>query len=602
MSLRNPPRSDQTRRSEFAAVPNCMADATYGRGAKDAGASGERQKAVAQRHGRTARAFVLALIVAGALIGQALPLNVNVSIIYIAAVALCAFTRSVRFVWIAAILSMAASALSLTSAEFLGRIPEWVLLNRSFVAATVILIAVLVSHLIRALSYLDERSAELAQLNTQLETRIGERTSALEAEMAERKEAEAQLHQAQKMETIGRLTGGIAHDFNNMLSIIMGNLDLLCRRLEHDESNRYRRLAENALEGAKRAAALTSGLLAFARRAPLSPKCADVNECVRSLQEVLRRALGEHIQLEIIVSGGLWKTFVDQPQLQSVLVNLAVNARDAMPDGGKLTIETGNAYLDEEYARNYSEVTPGQYVLLAVTDSGCGMTPDVKAQIFEPFFTTKAVGEGTGLGLSQAFGFAKQSKGHIAVYSEVSVGTTFKLYLPRFLGEGELAPDLLSEPLVPGERYLTVLVVEDDPDVRAFTVDALRELGHTVLHADGGEQALATLEKDASVDLLLTDVVMPGMNGRELAEKAVALRPSILIIYMTGYTRNAIIHNGRLDPGILLVTKPFTVQQLGAKIAEAIAALPSIEVIRPSEQPVDDGLSSDPTPNNEPQD
>ena len=393
------------------------------------------------------------------------------------------------------------------------------------------------------------------------ELALMDRNSALAVEMAERGRAEAQLHQAQKMEALGQLTGGVAHDFNNMLAVIVGNLDILIRRLA-SEDVRVRAIAENALAAAHRAAALTRRLLAFSRLQPLDPRTTDVNRCVGEMTEMLRRTLGEKVAVETVLSGGLWPAFVDRPQLESALLNLAVNARDAMPDGGRLTVETSNASLDETYADAQLDVQPGQYVLISVTDNGVGMAPDVIERAFDPFFTTKRVGEGTGLGLSQVHGFLKQSKGHVKIYSEVGVGSTVKLYIPR-----DVSGRAADEPAHPApsraiEQRFTVLVVEDDPAVRGVAVSALRELGFGSLEADNGAAALERLAARDDIAILLTDVVMPVMDGRQLVEAALQLRPDLRILYMTGYTRNAIVHNGALEANTQLITKPFTIGEL----------------------------------------
>jgi signal transduction histidine kinase len=388
-------------------------------------------------------------------------------------------------------------------------------------------------------------------------------------ESMQREQAESRLRQAQKMEALGQLTGGVAHDFNNMLAIIVGNLDILLRRLSPADAQ-FRSYAENALLGARRAAELTKRLLAFSRLQPLKPRAVDVNKCVQDMSEMLRRSFGETIQVETVLAGGAWRGYVDLAELESAILNLAVNARDAMKGKGRLTIETANASLDQAYADANVDVAPGQYVMVAVTDTGTGMTEEVLQKAFEPFFTTKAVGRGTGLGLSQVHGFAKQSKGHIKIYSEPGVGTTVKLYLPRDTSApAEPDPRPVSADAAPLDRK--ILVVEDDVGVRAFTVAALRELGYAALEADGPEAALRLLATNPDVSLLLTDVVMPGMTGRQLADRVRAARPDIIVLYMTGYTRNAIVHNGTLDPGVRLLTKPFTIDDLGRELRAALA-------------------------------
>ncbi|MBN8830167.1 MAG: response regulator, partial [Sphingomonadales bacterium] len=336
----------------------------------------------------------------------------------------------------------------------------------------------------------------------------------------------------QKMDAIGQLTGGIAHDFNNMLAIIMGSLDLARRRLrDHDPGNVVAML-DNAQEGADRAAALTAQLLAFARRQPLEPKTIEANKLVSGISELLRRTLGEQVQIETVLAGGLWRVHADPEQLESALVNLAVNARDAMPEGGKLTIETANSELDERYAGQHEDVRPGQYVMISVTDTGVGMAIEVIEQAFEPFFTTKEVGRGTGLGLSQVFGFVKQSAGHVKIYSEPGEGTTVKIYLPRYLGDSvPLTNSRLSEGLPLGKPGDLILVVEDEPRVRRMSVDSLIELGYGVIEASDGNEALGILAANSGIKLLFTDIVMPGMSGRALADRAVELRPGLKILY-----------------------------------------------------------------------
>ena len=391
---------------------------------------------------------------------------------------------------------------------------------------------------------------------------------ALRREVAQREQAEGQLRQAQKMEVLGQLTGGIAHDFNNMLAIIVGNLDMLTRRLSGEDA-RARTMAENALGGARRAAELTKRLLAFSRLQPLQPQPTDVNRCVCEMSEMLRRSLGEGIAVETVLGGGLWPALVDRPQLESAILNLAVNARDAMAGQGHLTIETANAMLDRAYADAHVEVTPGQYVAVSITDTGAGMDQAVLAKAFDPFFTTKGVGQGTGLGLSQVHGFAKQSNGHVKLYSEPGVGTTVKIYLPRShiaLSAKPDEPARLSTDLTDRK----VLVVEDEAGVRSFVLSALRELGCWAIGADGAEMARRTLAEQPGIEILLTDVVMPGENGRALVDSIRGTHPDLIVLFMTGYTRNAIVHNGMLDPGVRLLSKPFTVSDLARELQAAL--------------------------------
>jgi signal transduction histidine kinase len=381
----------------------------------------------------------------------------------------------------------------------------------------------------------------------------------IEAEAKLRRRTEETLRQAQKLEAVGQLTGGIAHDFNNLLTIIIGNLDTMKRRLAKDAGDlgaALGRLVDNALEGARNAAQLTHRLLAFSRRQPLEPKRVDLNRVVSGMSELLRRTLGEPVDVETVLAGGLWPTFADAHQLENVLINLGTNARDAMPDGGRITIETANAYLDDAYVARFSEVPAGQYVLLSVADTGTGIPPKVLEHVFEPFFTTKEVGRGTGLGLAMVHGFVKQSGGHIRIYSEEGHGTTVKIYLPRLRETEEIAsvPAAADEAAVGGEvgarNGEAILLVEDNDGVRAYTKSTLEELGYQVLEAADASQALRHLGQAARIDLLFTDVVLPGgMGGRELAQRVARERPSLPVLFTTGYTRNAIIHQRPARPG-----------------------------------------------------
>lgn len=388
-------------------------------------------------------------------------------------------------------------------------------------------------------------------------------------DITEKKAIEDRLRQAQKMEAIGQLTGGVAHDFNNLLTVIIGNLEHL-ERLTPPEQPTHRFIAA-ALRGASRAAILTDRLLVFSRRHPLLPEVLSVNKLVAGMSDLLRRTIGEAILVETVLAGGLWSTLADANQLENALLNLAVNARDAMPDGGKLTIETANSYLDEGYARMNDDVQPGQYVGVFVTDSGTGMSPEIARQAFEPFFTTKDIGQGTGLGLSQVYGFIKQSGGHVKIYSEVGEGTTIKLYLPRYHCTGDVAETRSETREVPRGRGELVLVVEDDPDVRDYSVEVISDLGYSVLSAPDGATALRLLYSNREVSLLFTDVGLPGgMNGRQLADQALRRQPRLKVLYTTGYARNAIVHQGRLDPGVEVVFKPFAYSDLAMKIRHVL--------------------------------
>ncbi|MDY7226128.1 PAS domain-containing protein [Hyalangium rubrum] len=382
-------------------------------------------------------------------------------------------------------------------------------------------------------------------------------------DVTEQRQVEEQLRQAQKMEAIGQLTGGVAHDFNNLLQIIGGNLQLLQRDLAGNE--RAARRAQTALGAVERGARLASHLLAFSRRQPLEPLVLNLGQLLSGMEELLRRALGEHIAVETVIAPDLWNTFVDPNQLENVILNLAINARDAMQSSGKLTLEVGNALLDAPTEPLPPEVKPGEYVLLSVSDTGSGMPPDVLKRAFEPFFTTKPAGRGTGLGLSMVYGFVKQSGGHIQISSAVGVGTTLKLYLPRAAQSEATTTELLTGPVEGGNE--TVLVVEDDAEVRTTVVEMLSELGYRVLKAVDAQSAMAIIQSGVSVDLLFTDVVMPGsMRSTEMVRQAKALLPDLEVLFTSGYTEDAIVHEGRLDPGVHLLSKPHRREELARKV------------------------------------
>ncbi|MBY5324006.1 response regulator [Rhizobium johnstonii] len=401
---------------------------------------------------------------------------------------------------------------------------------------------------------------QLRKLNEMLEVRVA-------AEIAERQQAEAALQQSQKMESIGKLTGGVAHDFNNLLQVISGNLQLLGKDVA--DSGRGKERISNALAAVERGSRLASQLLAFGRRQPLEPKVINIGRLVTGMDDMLRRALGEEIEVETMVSGGLWNTFADPIQIENALLNLAINSRDAMDGAGKLTIEVGNAFLDDSYSRIHPEVTAGQYVVLAVTDTGAGMTQEVMEQAFEPFFSTKPEGKGTGLGLSMVYGFVKQSGGHVKIYSEIGEGTTVKLYLTRSFRSEDRVTAADSVPAAGGTE--TILVAEDDEGVRATVVEMLSDLGYYVLKAKDAQSALTVIESGAHIDLLFTDVVMPGpLRSPELARMARERLPDIAVLYTSGYTENSIVHGGRLDPGLELLSKPYTREELARKIRHVL--------------------------------
>jgi PAS domain S-box-containing protein len=414
--------------------------------------------------------------------------------------------------------------------------------------------------LARQVQHRERAEEQLRQLNETLEARVV-------AEIDERRQAEAKLAQSQKLETVGKLTGGIAHDFNNLLQVVSGNLALLAKDVEGNE--RAEKRVVNAMAGVSRGAKLASQLLAFGRRQALEPKVVNVSRFVQGMDDMLRRAIGEAVEVETVVSGGLWNTFIDPAQIENALLNLAINARDAMEGRGKLTIELSNAHLDDSYARTHDEVTPGQYVLLAVTDTGSGMPPEIIEKVFEPFFSTKAEGKGSGLGLSMVYGFVKQSGGHVKIYSEVGHGTTIKLYLPRAHKAEDVEVTVDHGPISGGTE--TVLVVEDDDQVRETVVALLVDLGYRVLKAVDAGSALNVIDSGIPIDILFTDVVMPGtLKSPELARKARERLPDIAVLFTSGYTENSIVHGGKLDAGVELLSKPYTRDALARKFRHVL--------------------------------
>jgi nitrogen-specific signal transduction histidine kinase/CheY-like chemotaxis protein len=386
-------------------------------------------------------------------------------------------------------------------------------------------------------------------------------------DISERRMLQEQLRQSQRLDAIGQLTGGVAHDFNNLLTVILGNAETLAECLTDDQ--RLRMLADVTAKAAERAAELTSRLLAFARRQPLEPKATDINRQIAHMDSLLRRSLGEHVEIELVRGGGLWKAMVDPGQLENALLNLCINARDAMPQGGRLTIETANTLLDSEYVKQHAELSPGRYVMIAVSDTGTGMDKDTMQKAFEPFFTTKEVGKGSGLGLSMVYGFIKQSFGHIRIYSEPGEGTTIRLYLPRADRDEEVtSATAASEPDRGSER---ILLVEDDDMVREHVHALLLQLGYHVVPACNGKEALELLDQKGPFDLLFTDVVMPGgISGRQLADMVRTRYPDMPVLYTSGYTENAIVHHGRLDTGVVLLQKPFRRHELAEKLRQVL--------------------------------
>jgi PAS domain S-box-containing protein len=409
-----------------------------------------------------------------------------------------------------------------------------------------------------------QSEAQLKELNETLEQRVQERT-------AEQERLQEQLRQSQKMEAVGQLTGGIAHDFNNLLTGITGSLELLQTRLVQGRINDLDRFVSAAQGAAKRAAGLTHRLLAFSRRQTLDPRPIDVNRLVADMEELIRRTMGPQITVEVVGAASLWTTLVDPNQLENALLNLCINARDAMPDGGRLTIETANKWLDQKAGLD-RELPPGQYISLSVSDNGTGMSPEVIARAFDPFFTTKPLGQGTGLGLSMIYGFVRQSNGQVRIYSEPSQGTMVSLYLPRFRGEAEQPTNTVEIEYAPrAAQGETVLVVDDEPTVRMLITEVLEDLGYTALDAADGASGLKALQSDLRIDLLITDVGLPGgMNGRQLADAGRVSRPDLKVLFVTGYAENAAIGNGYLETGMHVMTKPFALHELAQRIKDLI--------------------------------
>ncbi|WP_432755685.1 response regulator [Pseudomonas sp. WMBT8] len=417
-----------------------------------------------------------------------------------------------------------------------------------------------------------DRLIDLSQSELRLQRTLETLEQQVEERTAQLRSNEEALRQSQKMEAVGQLTGGIAHDFNNMLTGIIGSLELLRRRLARGRLDDLDSLIDLGVTSANRAAGLTHRLLAFSRRQSLDSKPVEINQLVTSMGELLQRSLNESIVLEMQLSGQLWTAEADPNQLESALLNLALNARDAMPDGGRLVVETRNRHLDNVFTAAYGTLTPGDYVELNVSDTGCGMPENVISRAFDPFFTTKPIGQGTGLGLSMIYGFARQSRGHVIIHSEVGKGTTVSLFLPRFVGE--VTADAPQDPaLLPfANAGECVLIVEDDPAVRVLVSQVLSELGYAFVEAGDADSALPIIESSQRIDLMISDVGLPGMNGRQLAEIGRQIRPDLRVLFITGYAEHAAVRGGFLDPGMQLITKPFTFDLLTAKVREMIQA------------------------------
>ncbi|MBJ2306372.1 MULTISPECIES: ATP-binding protein [unclassified Pseudomonas] len=412
---------------------------------------------------------------------------------------------------------------------------------------------------------LSESELRLQRTLETLEQQVEERTAQL-------RHNEEALRQSQKMEAVGQLTGGIAHDFNNMLTGIIGSLELLRRRVSRGKLDDLDSLIDLGVTSANRAASLTHRLLAFSRRQSLDSKPVQINQLVAAMGELLQRSINESISLDMRLSDALWTAEADPNQLESALLNLVINARDAMPTGGTLTVETTNRHLDSVFTAAYGTLTPGDYVELSVSDNGCGIPQHLMGRVFDPFFTTKPIGQGTGLGLSMIYGFARQSRGHVTIHSEVNQGTTVSLFLPRFIGEPQPQAPLNPTLLPFANAGETVLIVEDDPAVRVLVSAVLKELGYGFIEAGDANTAVPIIESEQRIDLMISDVGLPGMNGRQLAEIGRQIRPQLKVLFITGYAEHAAVRVGFLDPGMQLITKPFTFDLLTAKVREMIRA------------------------------
>jgi len=415
-----------------------------------------------------------------------------------------------------------------------------------------------------------DRLIDLSESERRLQSTLETLEQQVEERTAQLRHNEEALRQSQKMEAVGQLTGGIAHDFNNMLTGIIGSLELLRRRLARGRTEDLDSLIDLGVTSANRAAGLTHRLLAFSRRQSLDSKAVQMNTLVLSMGELLQRSLNESIRLDMRLDEQLWVAEADPNQLESALLNLVLNARDAMPNGGNLVVQTCNRHLDADFTDAYTNLEPGDYVVLSVQDTGCGMPEAVIGRAFDPFFTTKPIGQGTGLGLSMIYGFSKQSRGHVTIDSEVDKGTTVNLYLPRFRGEEVHEPQVTTQHAPYAQDGETVLIVEDDPAVRVLVSAVLSELGYAFVEAADANGAVPILESSQRIDLLISDVGLPGMNGRQLAEIGRQVRPDLRVLFITGYAEHAAVRGGFLDPGMQMITKPFTFDLLTAKVREMI--------------------------------
>ncbi|SDA63021.1 His Kinase A (phospho-acceptor) domain-containing protein [Pseudomonas sp. NFACC15-1] len=415
-----------------------------------------------------------------------------------------------------------------------------------------------------------DRLIDLSNSELRLQTTLETLEQQVEERTAQLRHNEEALRQSQKMEAVGQLTGGIAHDFNNMLTGIIGSLELLRRRLARGRTEDLDSLIDLGVTSANRAAGLTHRLLAFSRRQSLDSKAVQMNTLVLSMGELLQRSLNESIRLDMRLDEQLWVAEADPNQLESALLNLVLNARDAMPNGGNLVVQTCNRHLDADFTDAYTNLEPGDYVVLSVQDTGCGMPEAVIGRAFDPFFTTKPIGQGTGLGLSMIYGFSKQSRGHVTIDSEVDKGTTVNLYLPRFRGEEVHEPQVTTQHAAHAQDGETVLIVEDDPAVRVLVSAVLSELGYAFVEAADANGAVPILQSGQRIDLLISDVGLPGMNGRQLAEIGRQVRPDLRVLFITGYAEHAAVRGGFLDPGMQMITKPFTFDLLTAKVREMI--------------------------------